>query len=306
MTSLYNLLFGGIGSNRTNAETKNTSAEIMYLDQMLNISMSRFKWNGLPEKMVGKDWYIEKMLALFGCVVLFRESDSGKLVILKGMGVGQPTLFGEFTEYAVYGDNGFTRIIPADDCVVCWDNGTHTPMTGMMLGNFADRVAEVQRVCDVRLKHHKAPVILTGTQKLLSSIKRFWKKMDDNESHIIVTEGFDPSNIIGQVVYDTGFINNDLQTYKKNLMSEFYAMQGINYNPADAKKERLITNEVDSNNEQVLQARMVHLEQRKQFCEAANKKFGLSMSCEYSLQDRNMDGKIDETEVKVEEVDGNV
>lgn len=301
MNSLYNMfLFGGWDTREQSNSQANTSTEIMYLDHFLNITMTRFKWENLPETMEFKGWYIEKMLALYGCIALFKEPNSDKLVILRAMGVGQPTLFGEYTQYEVFGENGWTATINAEDCVVCWDNATHTASTGFALNSFASRVSDVQRTCDVRLKHHKAPVIMTGTQRVLASLKRFWKKIDNNEDHIIVTEGFDPLSNVGQVLYDANYINKQLQEYKQDLITEFYAMQGINYNPSDGKKERLIVNEVESNNEQILQSRMIHLEQRKQFCKEANEKFGLNIQCDYNLQQKDIDGKIDKTDDNIE------
>ena len=59
---------------------------------------------------------------------------------------------------------------------------------------------------------------------------------------------------------------------------------GLNTNPSDKKKERLITTEVESNNEQTdIQAESMLL-CRQLACEEINKKYGLNVSVKKRIE----------------------
>ena len=63
-------------------------------------------------------------------------------------------------------------------------------------------------------------------------------------------------------------------------MNEALTFLGINNANTD-KKERLITDEVKANDEQLYVARQVMLNARKQACEEINKMFGLNIDVEF-------------------------
>ena len=84
---------------------------------------------------------------------------------------------------------------------------------------------------------------------------------------------------------DINFINNDILLYSEKLIQECLGRLGINYNPASEKKERLVVDEVNSNNQQILLARAAFLDERKDFCKRAMERFqdyGLEYSIEYN------------------------
>ena len=87
------------------------------------------------------------------------------------------------------------------------------------------------------------------------------------------TDNITVLNTTSPIVFDK------LQIQKTNILNECLTFLGINNANTD-KRERLVTNEVDSNNEMIQINSDVMLETRKQACEEINKMFGLNISVE--------------------------
>jgi len=66
-------------------------------------------------------------------------------------------------------------------------------------------------------------------------------------------------------------------------MNEFFTFLGINNVNSD-KRERLITNEVDANNEQIEFSAKIMLDSRKKACEKINKMFNLNIDVELNKE----------------------
>ena len=78
---------------------------------------------------------------------------------------------------------------------------------------------------------------------------------------------------------------------------------GVNTNPSDKKKERLIVSEVSSNNEQIDIQSACMLLTRQEACRQINEKFGLNVSVKKRIQQEpvqpvNTPEYDDETEVE--------
>ena len=91
-----------------------------------------------------------------------------------------------------------------------------------------------------------------------------------------------------------------LQVQKMNIWNECLTYLGINNANTD-KKERLISNEVDANDQLVEACGDIMLKARKEACERINKLFGTNISVERRTQIKanlniNIDEKIDTEE----------
>ena len=69
----------------------------------------------------------------------------------------------------------------------------------------------------------------------------------------------------------------DLQVQKHMLLNEFFTDIGVNNANMD-KRERMVANEVEANNEQVKASEDVLLRCRQEACKEINKIFGLNIS----------------------------
>ena len=73
------------------------------------------------------------------------------------------------------------------------------------------------------------------------------------------------------------YIGNELLMTKHTILNEVYTLLGIN-NVNTNKRERLITSEVEANNEAVEMYRLSGLNARRQACKEINEKFGLNVN----------------------------
>lgn len=261
---------------------KNWSLYALYMRCLLNGSMSRFSWDGLPTELQGKEWYIEKKLMVQGLMAMAKEPETGKYLMLPAIPSGGITMYGESPQYTLVADNGLNWTFNREDIALCYDNLSRLPITGPMAYEYANRMCDTQRTGDVRLLKHKKPLMWKGPRKVMESIKNLESDLKENaESVIIDDDMIDPSTMNMNLNNDVTFIQRDLVSYKQDLMGEYFMFQGINCNPANGKKERLVSEEQKSNNEQILVFRDNFLKSRQDFCEEANRKFGLNMTCSF-------------------------
>ena len=85
------------------------------------------------------------------------------------------------------------------------------------------------------------------------------------------------------------FMGNELMDYKKSVENELLTFLGQNNLPTD-KKERLITDEANSNNQLIKSFADLQLVARQMACEAINKKYDLNISVKRRVTANNVEG----------------
>lgn len=140
---------------------------------------------------------------------------------------------------------------------------------------FAYRLYEAERSSDVNIKNQKYPYIILTDDKQLFTLKQMYQKLDGNEPVIFGDKkNINPDNI-KTIKTESPFIADKLQEYKKEIFNEALTFLGIN-NIMTEKKERLISDEANSNNELINLNLQSYLAPRQYACEQFNKKFGLT------------------------------
>lgn len=109
-------------------------------------------------------------------------------------------------------------------------------------------------------------------------MKNLYSQVEDNEALIL---GSKDLNIEGVKVLktDAPFIADKVMAYKHDLWNETMSFLGLN-NANVNKKERLVTDEVNANNQMIELMAETMLLTRKKACEEINKMFGLNVSVE--------------------------
>ena len=139
---------------------------------------------------------------------------------------------------------------------------------------FAYRLYEAERSSDVNIKNQKYPYIILTDDKQIFTLKQVYSKIEGNEPAIFADKkNLQPDNI---KVLQTGspFVADKLQDYKKEIWNEALTFLGINNIMID-KKERLITDEANSNNELINLNLQSYLAPRLEACKQFNEKFNL-------------------------------
>lgn len=287
------LLFYGTKrrGKRSKAESQmlNNQEFMKQINNLEGITVGRFNWE-FPDDSILKDqdYFIERTLLYNGCMVYYDSPKLGKKVLLPATGLGSLNLMGGYNKFKAFGLNGFEETVDVDDCVILWDRIDRNTFTYLNIILTAERLADIQRTCDVRMNNHKKPIIWGIDQDTIASFNAMYDDLTSNVPSIpLRNDMFTDEDKIKplQLVNDANFLNNDLFSYAQKVINNYYCQVGIDYNPESGKKERMITDEIQSNNEQVENNRYVYLYPRQLFCEQVKEKYGDDVKVEYVLKD---------------------
>ena len=249
-----------------------------YLDRMRKICLSMFEWVNLPDSMNAR--FIEQCLYYQGQAALLYDKDYGYLNTLASDG-GYINIYGLPTEIMCYSYrfNQRRSLYTVDvgeekdkECILVLNNYDRVP-TSYTISLFAYRLAEAQRTVDTNIKAHRTPILITTDQKQYFTLKKMYEEYDGNTPAIFADKNIVNPDALKAIKTDAPMIIQDLMDYKREIWNEFLTFMGISN--LSEKRERMISNEIDSNNELVNLNLQALLTPRKEACKQFNEKYGL-------------------------------
>lgn len=256
----------------------NNQTYIDYLERMKKICLSMFEWQNLPTSMNAR--FIEMCLYYNGQAALLYDDDYGYINTMAADG-GYINIYGLPTELNCYSyrfnqrrslymtDTGEEK---GKECILVMNNYERVP-TAATTTLFATRLAEAQRTADVNIKAQRTPILLTTDQKQLFTLRKMYEEYDGNTPAIFADKNVITPDALKAIKTDAPFIGREIMEYKTEIWNEFLTFMGISN--LSEKRERMVSNEIDSNNELVnlnLQALLIP---RKEACRQFNEKYGL-------------------------------
>lgn len=258
------------------------------------IAINAFEWSGLPEGL--EERHIERNLFNFGKCLFVDDKDYGFLA-LECVEGGQRNIYNDPLSWRGVGFR-HNEVYPADGCVIIENNKLRIP-TKDIITLYAYKLSEVERTMDVNVKAVKTPVIFTCDETDVLTFKRIFQQVDGNIPAIFADKRMNPDSIN---VFNTGatFLGNELMDYSNSVENKLLTFLGVNNSPVD-KKERLITDEANANNELISSFADLQLEARERACEAINSMYGLNVSvkrrCNVEKSVENVENPEDNTDV---------
>ena len=140
---------------------------------------------------------------------------------------------------------------------------------------FALRLYEAERTADVNIKAQKTPVLLLMDEKQRLTMENLYSQYEGNRPVIFGDKNSLGENVIKAINTEAPFIADKIINYKKEIWNEALTFLGINNIMVD-KKERLITDEANSNNELINLNLQSYLAPRQEACRQFNEKFGFT------------------------------
>lgn len=263
------------------------------------LALDLYKWNGLPETC--DERILERFLLLNGQAMIAKV-DNGFLT-LASAGGSDINVYGYPTVGFGYGLNGFNRrfnlFVPGAenyselrkspagnlpgsdsvDAVICYDNSAAYPYVAYIMAD-AKRLADLVRSTDVAVKTLKSPILIGVSESEQTSLKQLMEDYEDNVFTILTARGFSLDSIkVWPTAGNPQTIEAIWQQYL-NIWSRLLATFGLDSNANSDKKERLLVDEVNANNQYIASSLYKRLEWRKKFCEQVNGQFGLNISVE--------------------------
>lgn len=140
---------------------------------------------------------------------------------------------------------------------------------------FALRLYEAERSCDVNIKAQKTPIMILVDDKQRLTMQNLYKQYDGNQPFIFGDKQNLSDGQLKAINTEAPFVADKLQEYKKEIWNEALTFLGINNIMVD-KKERLIQDEANSNNELINLNLQSYLAPRLLACKQFNEKFGFT------------------------------
>lgn len=253
----------------------NSWTTIDYLNRLKEYALNMFEWINLPKTVDPR--FIELVLFEEGKINFFEDKLIGFLA-LRVNESGKQNVYNEFDKKYIYANNGFSRVRNLRNSVTIYNNYLRTP-TYTTVNLYAIRLARVTRAIDLNIEAQKTPVLITCPENQKLSLKNVYEQYKGN-APVIYTDSEFNLDSIKVLKTDAPFVVDKLTLYKHDLWNEVMTFLGVNNSNQD-KKERLVANEVDANDEQIEQARFNMLDARKDACKKINDMFGLNIDVKF-------------------------
>lgn len=260
--------------------------KVLY-DKYKLIAMNAFKWEGLPAGI--QERHIERELFEHGFTSFFKHPKMSFLT-LPCQQNGQMNVYGDPLGYRATGF-AFSHDFEAEDGVIIENNKLRVPTKDYILF-YVNKITEAERTMDVNVKANKTPVVVVCDEKDVLSFKQIFKQVDGNAPAIFADRSLSLENIMS-LDLKAKFLGKELMDYKKTVENELLTFLGIDNVPVE-KKERLITDEAESNNQLIDSFAELQLEARQRACEEINAKYGLNITVQrreviHNSTDENVD-----------------
>ena len=252
-----------------------------YKKNLLNLAISVFKWNNLPDSC--EERFIELMLCVNGSICFFKDDVSEQILSLKCSFGGGFDVYRNPTLRFVYADNGYTNKCTIEDSVICYNDLLRTNLIGF-IENYAYKLYEVDRIIMTNLKAQKTPVLVKCSENERLTLLNMYKEYDGNQPFIFADKDFN-MNSLECLKTDAPFVVDKLFKYKTDLYNEALTFLGIQ-NIQVHKKERLVRDEVQQMNAGSIASRFSRLKARKEACEKINAMFDTDISVEFTDYDK--------------------
>lgn len=311
MTDLFNCIDVSLGGKSKTmkriTQFKNQVEFMNALARLTKRALARYGFEGLPDTVNER---VLKMALLFhGCVCFFEKE--GNILALPALPNSNLNLYGEWKSCFVYGRNGFNAQIPlyipgADESKTVNAGYINLNITEQPSGVFvrenefiypfmnycityAEKIADCMRTIDVTRKNIKKPFIITAEEQLVPTIKKFFDNRDNNEEYI-VSSGVFPADRISLLPIET---NADSIKAATDLIEWYYNdfdnLCNWNSNANPDKKERLLVDEVNSNNESMSEVRDNFIEYLQEQIDNVNKYLGANIKVKIKEDEANDD-----------------
>ena len=236
------------------------------------LALNRYKWENLPNGIESR--YIEEMLYDNGECAMFDHPDLG-LCVLRSSSRENLNIYGEPTKLSLTGFNEH-RTVMMDECVRIMNNDLALPTLPNIV-YYARRMAEIDDIIMQNLRQQRVPYLFATDENNAFSMKSLYDRMYQGEPSIFIDKEMlkgEPENIM-VIPTVAPYLVDKLQIQKQEMERELLTFLGIN-NTLE-KKERLIVDETNSNNQFIKMASDIGFKQRQLACEQINEMFGLNV-----------------------------
>ena len=243
---------------------------IEYCDRLRMLATSLFTWKNLDKIAgIGASRFLEQSLFDFGRACFVKDSEVGFLALNVNPSdtLNVYRLPTKVNAWSV----GYTKDYNFDEVVYIMNNELEKP-TKDLLQLYCYKLYDIDRTIDLNLTAQKTPILIEGDTKTILTLKNVYMQYSGNTPFIFGNKQFDISNKLNVLKTDAPYIVDKLDIHKNRVFNEALTVMGIDNANTD-KRERLITDEVESNNQLISYFLNCFYKTRKKACDEINEKF---------------------------------
>lgn len=260
----------------------NTQLSYFFQSYLFSKFKSIFKWT-IPE-----NWsrvYFENVLYCFGYISVFNTDKFG--IIPQGCGLMGYDVFYQPTKAVIANPliSGIVQPKIGQQCEIIKLKPDYTGILDLIV-YYGDLLALCAQALGMNLINSKlAFVFLAKNKSAAESFKKMYDQVMEGNPAVIVDQNLTDAN--GNLTYHmfsqdlkSNYIADKIIEQMEFIESEFLTEVGIS-NVAYEKKERLLKDEVNANNEETRANSLLWLRTMKEGCAKVNKMFGLNLNVEF-------------------------
>ena len=253
----------------------NNATYIDYLNRLRLIATSLFTWDNLDKYAgFGASRFLEQSLYDNGRACFLLDEDYGYLA-LKVNPSDTLNVYELPTRVNAW-SIGYNKNYDFDEVVYIMNNDLQLP-TADTIRLMAYRLYDTERTIDINLQAQKTPILIEGDTKTILTLKNVYMQYSGNTPFIFGNKSYELSNKLNVLKTDAPYLIDKLENHKHNIWNEALTYLGIDNANTD-KKERLITDEVESNNDLINYYLNCFYKTRKKACEDIKEKYGLDIT----------------------------
>lgn len=303
--AVYDGIYGPFKNNP--AGNRLSLTERMYIRILTELSCNRFKWIGLPDSV--DERFMELALFNQALVVFFWDDDFDRYFALRATGAGTINMYDNPTTFTVTGNTVLNKRLNAGNtwvdkigedgtpykemvgaqCVPVWGNYLRIPDKDIIYV-YASKLAGIDRTIEINLEAMRFTTIITTSENNRLTWVNLMRQVRNGEPVVFGNQGIDLTQAQAFNVAPDKEVVLNLQVAKGKLWNECMTLLGIN-NVNQDKKERMVSDEVSGNDEQVVVNSGIALNSRKIGCEQINARYGLSLDVGWNPMAKAMAGQ---------------
>lgn len=252
----------------SNSQLNNFNTYNMYIRQLLTLAENVFQFTGFGFFIDVS--YMNKQLLRQGSIAFFYDDIIGEVIALPYINIGKLDIYNRPIKIKVLGSNGYNRILDKHEYVIMYDNNGRYPLY-LDLIQYAERLAYATRTIDINLSQQKTPRMWKTSSDREKSVRDKISKIDSFEEIIVDYSDklLDDTTIVLQ---PAPYIADKVEDNKKEIWAEVMRLIGI-ANIGVQKRERMITDEVQSMQGGTIASRFSRYEPRDKAIREINEKF---------------------------------